>query len=86
METERLDRWDKRQDAELAALHHILDRLDAIQAGQKELLDWLQRPSDGRLQETLVNLTDVVAKLVATVGRIDQKLDRLDEFIRHGGQ
>ena len=70
---DRLDRWEQRQDALIAAVGGLTDILQTNQALLTELMRWLQQPPRS-------DLSDLIRVLVASLTTVQEQV------VTHGAQ
>ena len=72
---DRMDRWERRQEAMIASLNGMLDVLVAIRDSQTELADWLKKPQSSELADVLKALVassqEVGSLMIQLGGRMD---------------
>jgi hypothetical protein len=67
---------EEREEAIIASLHKILDVVEDIRDGQKELMDWLAKPPSSELPELLKALLASVHTISAQMNELPAAVAR----------
>jgi hypothetical protein len=77
----RLDHWERRQEDLIAAVHAILDGLDAMRGQLGEIVAWLQQPPSDDLPELIRALTAAADATQDSLARLEARIDALPAAI-----
>jgi hypothetical protein len=72
---DRLGHWERRQEDLIAAMHAMMDGLDAMRGQLGEIVAWLQQPPPSD------ELPELIRAMIATNDAIEARLSRLEERI-----
>ena len=73
----RLDHWERRQEDLIAAMHAILDGLDAMRGQLGEVVAWLQQPPSDDLPELIRALIAANDVTQAQLARLETRVEAL---------
>lgn len=82
---DRLDHWERRQEDMIAAMHGMMDGLDAMRGQLAEIVAWLHEPPSDELPElirAMIAANDAVQEQLARLGdRIDALPEKVAEAV-----
>jgi hypothetical protein len=67
---ERHDHWERRQEDMIAAMHGMMDGLDAMRGQLAEIVAWLRQPPSDELP-------DLIRAMIAAADAVQEQLARL---------
>jgi hypothetical protein len=73
----RLDKLAMRQEALIAAIHGLVDVVEAVRDMQAELIAWIQQPPGTDLPDLLQGLTAAVQGNSEVLGELARRIEAL---------
>ena len=74
---EKLDKLALRQEALIAAIHGLVDVVEAVRDMQAELIAWIQQPPGTDLPDLLQGLTAAVQGNSEVLGELARRIEAL---------
>ncbi len=74
---EKLDKLAMRQEALIAAIHGLVDVVEAVRDMQAELIAWIQQPPGTDLPDLLQGLTAAVQGNSEVLGELARRIEAL---------